>query len=64
MFASPVNAFEQIRGKTNFTFDDLGEKKLKNIERPVRLYAVRGATSACDNDATVSDFVNVVRRIG
>src|SRR6266446_3251124 len=40
------NAFEQIRGKTNFTFDDLGEKKLKNIERPVRLYAVRGATLA------------------
>ena len=40
------NAFEQIRGKTNFTFDDLGEKTLKNIERPVRLYAVRGATSA------------------
>lgn len=40
------NAFEQIRGKTNFTFDDLGEKALKNIERPVRLYTVRGATSA------------------
>jgi TolB-like protein/class 3 adenylate cyclase len=40
------NAFEQIRGKTNFTFDDLGEKTLKNIERPVRLYSVRGATSA------------------
>jgi adenylate cyclase len=40
------NAFEQIRGKTNFRFDDLGEKTLKNIERPVRLYAVRGATSA------------------
>ena len=40
------NAFEQIRGKTDFTFDDLGEKRLKNIERPVRLYAVQGATSA------------------
>jgi adenylate cyclase len=38
------NAFEQIRGKTNFTFDDLGEKTLKNIERPVRLYAVRGVS--------------------
>ncbi len=40
------NAFEQIRGKTDFTFDDLGEKRLKNIERPVRLYAVQGATLA------------------
>ena len=45
------NAFEQIRGKTNFTFDDLGEKALKNIERPVRLYAVRSATSAVTTSA-------------
>jgi adenylate cyclase len=46
------NAFEQIRGKTNFTFDDLGEIKLKNIERPVQLYAVRGATSAATTTTT------------
>jgi TolB-like protein/class 3 adenylate cyclase len=39
------NAFEQIRGKTKFAFHDLGDRKLKNIERPVRLYAVRGASS-------------------
>ncbi len=39
------NAFEQIRGKTKFAFDDLGDRILKNIERPVRLYAVRGASS-------------------
>jgi adenylate cyclase len=35
------SAFEQVRGKTEFAFHDLGEKSLKNIERPVRLYAVR-----------------------
>jgi TolB-like protein/class 3 adenylate cyclase len=35
------SAFEQVRGKTDCTFDDLGERSLKNIERPVRLYAVR-----------------------
>jgi adenylate cyclase len=46
------NAFEQFRGKTNFTFDDLGEKKLKNIERPVRLYAVRGAASIATRTTT------------
>ena len=40
------NAFEQVRGKTGFTFDDLGEKSLKNIDRPVRLYAVRVAGSS------------------
>ena len=35
------NAFEQIRGKTKFTFDDLGERALKNIDRPVRIYAAK-----------------------
>jgi len=35
------SAFDQVRGKTGFAFDDLGEKSLKNIERPVRVYAVR-----------------------
>src|SRR5215468_7497165 len=32
---------DQVRDKIEFTFDDLGEKSLKNIDRPVRLYAVR-----------------------
>ena len=36
-----ANAFEQIRGKTQFTFDDLGERALKNIDRPVRVYAAK-----------------------
>ncbi len=38
------SAFEQVRGKTGFAFEDLGERALKNIERPVRLYAARTAT--------------------
>jgi adenylate cyclase len=37
------SAFEQVRGKISVAFDDLGERPLKNIERPVRLYAVRAA---------------------
>ena len=44
------NAFEQVRGKTGFAFDDLGERSLKNIDRPVRLYAVR--SSAFSTKAT------------
>jgi len=40
------SAFEQVRGKTEFAFDDLGERPLKNIERPVRLYAVRTSNDA------------------
>jgi adenylate cyclase len=39
------DAFRQVRGKTSFTFDDLGEKSLKNIDRPVRLYSVHSAAS-------------------
>jgi adenylate cyclase len=44
------NAFEQVRGKTSFAFEDLGERALKNIDRPVRLYAARtAATPASGN---------------
>ena len=35
------DAYRQVRGKTAFVFDDLGERSLKNIDRPVRLHAVR-----------------------
>lgn len=35
------SAFEQVRGKTKFEFDDLGERSLKNIDREVRLYSVK-----------------------
>jgi adenylate cyclase len=38
------SAFEQVRGKTGIAFDDLGERSLKNIDRQVRLYAVRSAS--------------------
>ena len=37
------DAYRQVRGKTSFAFDDLGERSLKNIERPVRIYSVRSA---------------------
>src|SRR5260221_1818888 len=39
------STFEQVRGKTNFAFDDLGERSLKNIDRPVRIYATRSPKS-------------------
>jgi TolB-like protein/class 3 adenylate cyclase/Tfp pilus assembly protein PilF len=34
-------AFDHVRGKINVEFVDLGEKELKNIVRPVRVYAAR-----------------------
>ncbi len=34
-------AYEQVRDKLHETFVDLGEKSLKNIARPVRVYALK-----------------------
>ena len=33
------SAYDQVRGKVAVEFADLGELRLKNIERPVRAYA-------------------------
>jgi TolB-like protein/class 3 adenylate cyclase/Flp pilus assembly protein TadD len=42
----PSTAHEHVRGKIGAAFADLGEKALKNIALPVRVYAVRfGETS-------------------
>jgi adenylate cyclase len=35
------SAFEQVKGKVSFAFEDLGETRLKNIDQPVRLFALR-----------------------
>ena len=35
-----ASAYEQVRSKVSFEFTDLGEQRLKNIELPVRAYAV------------------------
>ena len=36
------SAYDQVRGKVDIEFTDLGEQSLKNIARPVRAYAVAG----------------------
>jgi len=38
------DAYRQVRGKISLAFDDLGERSLKNIDQPVRLYAVRSGS--------------------
>jgi len=54
------SAYELVRGKTVFTFDDVGERLLKNIDRPVRLYAARsGARRGSDviiRPKAIADF--------
>jgi TolB-like protein/class 3 adenylate cyclase/Flp pilus assembly protein TadD len=43
-----ASVFEQVVGKLDLAFDDLGERLVKNIQKPVRVYRVRlgGAVSA------------------
>jgi len=40
------SAFDNVRGKIDADFVDLGEKELKNIARPVRVYALTPAAIA------------------
>jgi adenylate cyclase len=32
---------DQVRDKLNYAFEDMGEQSVKNITRPVRVYALR-----------------------
>ena len=38
------SVFDQVDGKLDVGFDDLGDQTVKNISRPVRVYRVRGET--------------------
>jgi adenylate cyclase len=39
-------AYDQVRGKLDIAFEDMGEQTLKNIARPVRVYRVAAGTVA------------------
>jgi adenylate cyclase len=49
------DAYRQVRGKTSLAFDDLGERSLKNIDRPVRLYAVRSTSFSAEAAPAVGE---------
>ena len=40
-----ASAYDQVRGKVAVEFADLGEQRLKNINRPVRIYATKSSGS-------------------
>ena len=39
------DAYRQVRDRLKEDFTDLGEKELKNIARPVRVFAIKTASS-------------------
>src|SRR5579871_4709466 len=41
-----ASAYDQVRGKVSVAFTDMGEQKLKNIDRPVRAYATKPQANA------------------
>ena len=43
---------DQVQGKLVCDFDDIGERSLKNITRPVRVYRVRDASAVGNSSAT------------
>jgi adenylate cyclase len=46
-----ASAYDQVRGKVAVDFADLGERMLKNIDRPVRVYATK--STAGEGSGTV-----------
>jgi TolB-like protein len=48
------SAYDQVRGKVEVEFTDLGEQTLKNIARPVRAYAVGPGATYTDDRAVQS----------
>jgi adenylate cyclase len=39
---------DQVRDRLDIAFDDMGEQRVKNIARPVRVYRVRGETATVE----------------
>jgi adenylate cyclase len=51
-------AHDQVRGKLDLSFEDLGEQNLKNIARPVKVYRViKGSTTGEVSTPTTAERV-------
>lgn len=48
------DVYRQTKGKVRCVFDNLGEKQLKNIDEPIRIYRVQAQTDSqvCESDTT------------
>lgn len=55
-----ANVYEIVRGKLNLSVEDLGERELKNIGRPVRAYRVSGEGNAWLPAANRAQFQNLL----
>ena len=46
---------DQVQGRLDCTFDDLGEQRLKNITRPMRIYRVQSRPTTTGGTPTIED---------
>jgi adenylate cyclase len=46
------SAYDHVRGKVEVEFIDLGEQRLKNIDRPVRVYAAKSSGNVASETAS------------
>jgi len=53
---------DQVRDRLDYTFEDLGEQQVKNIARPVRVYALRSDSIAGLPMASVSPITPISRQ--
>jgi TolB-like protein len=53
---------DQIRDKLLYAFDDMGEQEVKNIARPLRVYALRASTVAALPPVTAAARLGATRR--
>lgn len=54
--------FDQIRRNSPFIFDDLGERRFKNLSEPVRVYQVRGEIGAHRLQSAPTRYSNDTRK--
>jgi TolB-like protein/class 3 adenylate cyclase len=53
-----ASAYDQVRGKVSVQFADLGEQNLKNIDRPVRAYALVDGTETVAHAAPAMSAIS------
>ena len=56
------DAYRQVRDRLKEGFADLGEKELKNIARPVRVFAIKTASSGVTQELTPSRSISEAGR--
>ncbi len=54
-----AKVYDEVHGKLDFAYDDLGKKRVKNIQEPVRVFAVRAGDPA---DRGSTGYVAPARR--